>query len=45
MVMNPEDKHNLDELINGGLHNMKKLLRIWNINMNKIEDSISPDSL
>ena len=45
MVLNPGEKHNLDELINGSLHEMKKLLKIWNTNMEQIKDLISPDSI
>ena len=45
MVLNPGEKHNLDELNDGSLHNVKKLLKIWNTNMKPIKDLISPDSV
>ena len=45
LVLNQEEQNDLDGLINGDLKNMKKLLRTWNINMQKIEELTSPDSI
>ena len=44
-ILNPKEQYNLDSLINGNLNDMKKLLRIWNSNIEKIEESTSPDSI
>ena len=45
LVLNQEEQNNPDGLIDGNLKSMKKLLRIWNINMKKIAELTWPDSM
>ena len=44
-VLNPENKGDLNNIINGTLHKMKEALSQWRTNMKKIEYFDSMDSL
>ena len=45
LILNPEEQYNTNILINGNLHEMKKLVQKWNTNLKNIEQLTSPDSI